>query len=107
MPEGPNTYNSKNPAIAIWQPCLVFPEGPLCPHRRVHALEPPFGVVNVGRVAERVEGEGLEVAAAEGRGRDACGVGGVLAVGQAMLLEIILKSTVYLVVRSTVGSNEN
>ena len=21
-PEGPNTYDSKNPAIAIWQPCL-------------------------------------------------------------------------------------
>ena len=34
-PKGPNTYNSKNPAIAIWQPCLgvagvVLPE---CAHQ--------------------------------------------------------------------------
>ena len=46
---------------------------------------PSFGVADVPRVAERVEAEGLEVAAAERGGRDARRVGGVFAVGQAML----------------------
>ena len=46
---------------------------------------PSFGVADVPRVAERVEAEGLEVAAAERGGRDARRVGGVLAVGQAVL----------------------
>ena len=46
---------------------------------------PSSGVANVPRVAERVEAEGLEVAPAEWGGRDARRVGGVLAVGQAML----------------------
>ena len=65
---------------------LVFLKGPFCPDRRVHVFEAAFGVVNVGGVAERVQAEGLEVAAAEGRCRDARRVGGVLAVGQAVLL---------------------
>ena len=68
---------------------IVFLEGLFCPDRRIHVFEPAaaFGVVtDVGcGVAERVQAEGLEVAAAEGRGRDARRVGGVLAVGQAVL----------------------
>ena len=61
--------------------------GPLCPDGRVHVLEPaPFLVIaKVPRIAERVEAEGLGVAAAERGGRDARRVGGVLAVGQAVL----------------------
>ena len=46
---------------------------------------PSSGVADVPRVAERVEAEGLGVAAAERGGRDARRVGGVLAVGQAVL----------------------
>ena len=68
-------------------PFLVLLIGLLCPDGRVHVLEPApsSGGADVPRVAERVEAEGLEVAAAERGGRDARRVGGVLAVGQAML----------------------
>ena len=68
-------------------PFLVLLVGLLCPDGRVHVLEPApsFGVAYVPRVAERVEAEGLEVTAAKGRGRGGRRVGGLVAVGQAML----------------------
>ena len=49
MPEGPTTYDSKNPAIAIWQPCL------LALNARV---EPGLALVLVGRRDGPAEGDG-------------------------------------------------
>ena len=37
-PEGPNTYDLKNPAKAIWQPCFAEVCKPLTPSERVARL---------------------------------------------------------------------
>ena len=58
-PEGPNTYDSKNPAIAIWQPCshLVHCPGTRPKHEHGRVDGDPEGL-QVTPKSPEVEGQG-------------------------------------------------